>query len=124
MRELRRDRAPGRGQPVSGLLFESRAGESAGWTLLATLRPHDRPGSVSRNMPDGHRDVIMFDCNEDHSVISRSVFGADMEEGTERVISTAGIEVLATLMPGQSYETNVISDRGVAYTARWTHAHR
>lgn len=106
---------------MSGLLLEGRFGNTGRWTVIASLGPHDPPGSISRITPGG-RDVIIFRCAGDHSVIERPIAGADWETGAQRVIATTGTEVLATLTAGQSYEADVVSDRGVAYTARWSHA--
>lgn len=105
---------------MSGLLYEIRAGAGGKWMPLATLTPSDPPGSISQNAP-ARRDVIMFYCAGGHSVVERSVLGADTEAGAMRVITTAGTERLATLKPGQSYEADVVSDKGIAYKARWTH---
>jgi hypothetical protein len=105
---------------VSGLLYEIRAVADGKWMTLATLTPDDPAGSISQNTPEG-RDVIMFRCAGDHSVIEQSVAGGDIEVGAMRVVTTAGTEVLATLKPGQSYEADVVSDKGIAYKARWTH---
>jgi hypothetical protein len=102
------------------LLYEIGTEATCKWTALATLMPDDPPGSISQNTLTG-RDVIMFRCAGDHSVIERSVLGADMEAGSQRAIVTAGTEVLATLTAGQTYEADVVSDRGIAYKARWTH---
>ena len=105
---------------MSGLLYEIGTEATGKWAKLATLTPDDPPGSISQNTLTG-RDVIMFRCAGDHSVVERSVLGADMEAGSQRAIVTAGTEVLATLTPGQTYEADVVSDKGIAYKARWTH---
>ena len=105
---------------MSGLLYEIRGEGIATWTAVAALTPSDPPGSISQNTPE-RRDVIMFRCAGDHSVVERSVAGADTEVGRDRLVVTMDTEVLATLTAGQSYEADVISDRGMAYKARWTH---
>ena len=103
---------------MSGLLFEAHVRGT--WVPLATLTPSDRAGSVTSNTLDG-RDVIMFHCCDGHSVVERSVSGADETAGTVRVVTTEGTETLARLTAGQSYEADLVSDRGIAYKARWTH---
>lgn len=87
------------------------------------MTPSDPPGSISTNLPGGGRDVIMFQCCGGYSLIERSVSGADAldDQGAVRVIATAGTEVLARLLPGQSHEMTVTSDRGLTYPVRWTH---
>lgn len=105
---------------MSGLLYEIGTEAAGKWAKLATLTPDDPPGSISQNTPAG-RDVIMFYCAGGYSVIERSVLGADTEIGAMRAITTAGTERLATLKPGQTYEADVVSDKGIAYKARWTH---
>ena len=105
---------------MSGLLYEIRAVAGGKWMTLATLTPDDPPGSISQNTL-ATRDVIMFYCAGGHSVIERSVLGADTEIGAMRAITTAGTERLATLNLGQTYEADVVSDKGIAYKARWTH---
>jgi hypothetical protein len=105
---------------VSGLLYEIGTEAAGKWAKLATLTPDDPPGSISQNTPDG-RDVIMFYCGGDHSVVERSLGGGDIEVDAMRVVTTAGTERLATLKPGQTYEADVVSDKGIAYKARWTH---
>lgn len=101
-----------------GLLFEARV--DGKWVPLPALKYGDLPGSISGNTLEG-RGVIMFYCAGDHSVIEHSVMGGDVEAGVTRMVITAGTEVLATLTAGQSYVLDVVSDRGIAYRARWTH---
>lgn len=103
---------------MSGLLYEICT--EGAWVPLVTLAPGDPPGSISQNSL-ATRDVIMFYCAGGYSVVERSVLGADTEVGAMRAISTAGTERLATLTAGQSYEADVVSDKGIAYKARWTH---
>lgn len=93
------------------------------WAELATLTVSDPPGSFSTNLPEGGRDVIMFQCCGGYSLIERSVSGADTlaDHGATRVIATAGTEVLARLLPGHSHEMTVTTDRGLTYPVRWTH---
>jgi hypothetical protein len=103
---------------VSHLRFEAHV--DGKWVRLPALKYGDLPGSISGNTLEG-RGVVMFHCAGDHSVIEQSVFGADVEAGDTREVITAGTETLATLTDGQSYELDVVSDRGIDYRARWTH---
>lgn len=93
------------------------------WAEAATLASSDPPGSISTNLPDGGRDVIMFRYCGGHSLIERSVGGVDglADHGAARVIATDGTEVLARLLPGQSHEMTVTTDRGLTCLVRWTH---
>jgi hypothetical protein len=101
-----------------GLRIEISDG-CGGWRPVAGMRPGDREGSISDSKP-GRRDVIMFRCEPGRSVIRRSRAGADWEQGAERaVVPLAGFEELAVLVPGESFEMAVTSDRGVSYVARW-----
>jgi hypothetical protein len=66
--------------------------------------------------------VILFRCESDRSVIRFSSAGADFEAGAERVIiPLSGFEELAVLGPGQSFERDVTTDRGLSCRVRWTH---
>lgn len=103
---------------MSSLKFEACV--NGRWVTLPALKYGDLPGSISGNTLDG-RGVIMFRCEGDHSVIEHSIAGGDVEAGARRAVITAGTEVLATLTDGQSYELDVVSDRGTAYRARWAH---
>ena len=105
---------------MSALRLEVRTPGSE-WRQLALLSPGDREGSVSHAPLGGTRDVIMFACHGDHSMIRRSAAGADYETGTARVIATVGMIELARLRDGGTFEMDVISDRGIKYRARWTH---
>jgi hypothetical protein len=100
------------------LMFEARV--DGRWVGLPALRYGDLPGSISGNTLEG-RGVVMFRCEGDHSVIEHSLRGEDIEAGAIRTVLTAGTQVLATLADGQSCELDVVSDRGTAYRARWTH---
>jgi hypothetical protein len=104
----------------TALLLELRT-PGAEWKQIARLGPDDQEGSVSHNVAGGNRDVIMFACCGDYSVIRHSVAGADYEAGPDRVILTDGTEELARLGPGESFEMDVVSDSGIAYRARWSH---
>jgi hypothetical protein len=108
---------------TAGLRIEVQPIGTDRWKQVATLTPSDPAGSVSTNLPGGGRDVILFSCCGGYSLILRSVSGADTLAGHDavRVIATEGTEVLARLLPGQSHEMTVASDRGLTYPVRWTH---
>jgi hypothetical protein len=91
------------------------------WKPGAVLAPGDPEGSISHNWPDGKRDLILFRCCGDHSLIRLSAAGADFEHGGDRVIVTTGVRAIAQLGPGESFDMAVTSDRGVSYRVRWTH---
>ena len=90
------------------------------WSAVHLIPAGDPDGSISNNQPAG-RDIILFRCERDRSVIYRSAAGFDMEVAGGRIVTMLGTEVLAVLGPGDSFELPVISDRGVAYSVRWTH---
>lgn len=102
------------------LLVEVATAE--GWLPASVLFPGDPEASMSSNHPRG-RDIILFRCEQDRSVISRSTGGADWETGggTGRAIASLGIAELAVLGPGESFELTATSDRGHTHTVRWTH---
>ena len=102
------------------LLMEVSA-DGGGWRYGTTLVPGDREGSISHNWPDGKRDVILFRCCGDHSLVRLSSAGGDFEHGSDRIITTAGFREIARLGPGDSFDMAVTSDRGVSYRAKWTH---
>src|ERR1017187_11016502 len=113
LRALRAGRQAGRGS-MSGLLYEIGTEATGKWAKLATLTPDDPPGSISQNTLTG-RDVIMFRCAGDHSVVERSVLGADMEAGSQRAIVTAGTEGLGPLPPGETHQGGRGSGKGTPY---------
>lgn len=77
---------------------------------VGELGPGDRPGSMSHNTPQG-REIISFSCHGDHSLIERSVGGADAEVGPLRTISSLGFEEIARLGPGEKVELWLRTDR-------------
>jgi hypothetical protein len=102
------------------LIVEMCAGGS-GWRQAGTLNPGDRDGSLSDNR-NGHRGLIVFRCEPGRSVIFLSAAGVDFEFGDERIIATDGLEELAALGPGESFERDVTMDRGLSCRVRWTHS--
>lgn len=103
------------------LLYEIQPPGQAGWQTLGVLRAADREGSITDTRP-GSREIILFRCEGNRSVISRSAGGVDYEAGEARtVLPLQGRVTLAELNDGDFYERDVTSDRGIAYRARWTH---
>ena len=108
------------------LLLEMRPTPDRDWMYIAELGPRDQEGSLSDNHAEG-RDVILFACQDVRSVIHRSASGMDFEAsgGTVRlVIPASDCDLLAELTDGQSYERDIVTDRGLAVRARWTHHSR
>lgn len=67
----------------------------------------------------------MFECRGDHSVVARALDALDFACGVGRFVTGSGLEEVARLGPGQSYECGVITDKspeGPAVYVRWTHA--
>lgn len=103
------------------LLYEIRPSGAKDWLTLGTLTPGDQEGSIT-DITDGRRNVLLFRCEGERSIVSRSVGGTDWEVGAERVVvPLAGRERVAVLADGQSYERQLLSDAGLEYRARWTH---
>lgn len=106
------------------LILEVSA-DGSGWRRAATLNPGDPEGSICDNRDDG-RDVLMFRCEPRRSVIRRSSGGVDFEVGPERVIMPLGLEELAVLADGESFERDVTTGRGVSCRVggRWCREQR
>jgi hypothetical protein len=77
------------------LVLEVRAdGE---WHEFGRFGPSAPPSSVSHNGPGG-RQVYLFRCCGDYSVLQRSKAGADLSDSHARVLlSSAGLESVARL---------------------------
>ncbi len=102
------------------LILEASAG-GCDWKQAGVLNPGDREGSLS-DCRDGRRDVILFRCEPERSVIYASDAGMDSESGDERTVIALGTTELAVLTEGESFERNVTTDRGASYRVRWRHA--
>lgn len=111
----------GRGKEHLMPLIAEFSASGSEWKRAGVLNPGDLPGSLS-DCHDGVRDLIVFRCEGTRSVISLSMGGADFEFGDERAIVTDGLKELASLGPGESFERNVTTDRGLSCRVRWTHA--
>jgi hypothetical protein len=106
---------------VSAVLLMEVSADGTEWKRAATLAPGEREGSISHNWPDGKRDVILFACHGDHSMIRMPASGADFEDGDARMVITTGLREVARLGPGESFDMAVTTDRGLSYRVRWTH---
>jgi hypothetical protein len=82
---------------VKAVLLIEISGDGQEWTRGGTLSPGQPEGSISHNWPDGKRDVILFRCHGDYSVIRLSVAGVDYEDGDDRMIMSAGLREVARL---------------------------
>jgi hypothetical protein len=104
------------------LLFERRTAGSSQWVAIAALRPASGAGSLKNNRPGGDREIVLFYCEDAHSVVLQTVDGNDYEvDPLTRIVSAADVQELARLGPGESYEMDITTDLGVRATARWTH---
>jgi len=111
------------GGPGGGvLLFEIQRNADGDWKTLGILTPETLEGSVT-DMTGGIRDILLFRCDGARSVVSRLAGASDITAGPVRAVKipAAGLETLAELGDGQSYEREVISDNLTGYRARWTH---
>jgi hypothetical protein len=105
---------------VGRLLVEIRVDGQSGWRRLGEQGPAGPPGSMSDNGA-GRREVLLFCCQGDHSIVARSRRGLDIAQGFAREVYASDADVLARLGPGQSYERVVTPDRQVPVRVRWTH---
>lgn len=92
---------------------------TSGWKHTATFRPTDPPGSLSHDH-EGQREIIMFSCHGNYSIVEQADGGIDVKEGIARTIYTIGRTELAPLRPGEQFERIVIQ-KNVAIHVRWTH---
>lgn len=105
---------------MSQLVLEVSPGGE--WRSIGTLREGEPQGSLSNNLADGKRDVLMFTCLGDHGLIERSVGGADREvaDRTMRLTATLGLEQVARLYAGEEHRFMLRTDRmAVAVHARF-----
>src|ERR1700752_4882599 len=62
---------------------------SGGWRLIGELHEADPPGSMTHNPPEGARQVVLFTCCGQYSLIERSRGGGDITYGTTRAVAPA-----------------------------------
>jgi hypothetical protein len=92
------------------------------WRHLTALTAESAEGSISAARPSGTRDMILFRCDGDRSVIRRSTGGYDWEDGlTTVIVPVGGFEEVTVLTAGECYELTASTGRGVPYTVRWRH---
>jgi hypothetical protein len=101
------------------LIYEVSDGRTP-WRRAGILPAGSPPGTISHVAGD-QRELIVFGCLGDRSVVGISVGGADVEAGIGRFVSSSGVDVVATLTDGEEFEMPVTSDRGISYQARWRH---
>ncbi len=93
------------------------------WVPFGEVKPNDPPGSMSNNLPNGGRELIIFSCARDdsHSKVERSPENLDLVKGPGRTIWNTHTELIATLRDGESHEMEIHTDRGVRSQLRITH---
>ena len=84
--------------------------DGASWVRAARMHAGEQPGSLSNNAA-GRREILHFTCTAQESVISRSIAGTDQELDAARVIDTVGLEPIATLHQGDTFEVVICTDR-------------
>lgn len=87
------------------------------------VKPTDPSGSMSNNLPNGRRELIILTCAPDdsHSRIERSPENLDLVKGPGRVIWATHTELIAVLRDGESHEMEIHTDRGGKSQLRLTH---
>lgn len=93
---------------MSSLIVEFRA--KGKWHPVDPPLGPGEAGSVSHNGPAG-RQLYVFQCEGDHSIMRRSSVGIDREDGVLREITSAGFEDVAEIIPGVPYECFLKTDR-------------
>lgn len=95
--------------PLNIEAFNSKKGE---WVRVAELKSGDPPGSISQNMPDGRREVYLFECAEDdsESIIKKSKGGIDVVTPAMRMIVSEGMVEIARLKDGEVYSFSIKTD--------------
>lgn len=85
------------------LLIEMRK-ENQEWLRTPSLKQNDPPGSMSNNTETG-RDLYLFQCLGDYSVISKSNVGMDAEvnNGKNRLVISNNFSPVSILKNGESF---------------------
>ena len=80
------------------------------WVEIARLGIGDRKGSISDNTRYG-RDIYVFECLGEKSMIYKSKAGFDYEMGEMRDVNSSGFDVIAELSLSKPvYEMSVKTD--------------
>ncbi len=97
---------------MSPLKVERYSSTLGDWGELGEVLPHDPPGSLSDNKPDGTRDLYVFTCEPDDSksTLYRSKAGVDTRWGRFRAFDSTGLEIVKELQRGESVELTVKTD--------------
>lgn len=93
---------------------EAYNSDEKSWIPVGLLPPGQR-GSMSQNLPDGGREIYVFECSLDdtHTTLSKGPFGVDIEVGRYRVLDTLeGMEVVQELRIGDpAYVLSIKTDK-------------
>lgn len=101
---------------------------SKGWSEIGIIGPHDPFGSISDNLPSGHRDIFIFFCSPDdkYSVIKILPEGFDLTLNYFRNISLENLkeakEIKRLTLGSGSYEMKIKTDISpIERKIRFTH---
>lgn len=68
------------------------------------------------------RELLVFACDGDWSAVWLAAGASDLELADERLIVADGLDELASLTEGESFEREVTTGRGRRCRVRWRHA--
>ncbi|MBI2013247.1 MAG: hypothetical protein HYS87_00180 [Candidatus Colwellbacteria bacterium] len=83
------------------------------WKETCRVYPHQAPGSITDNKPDGTRDVYLFYCEDDDgcSKVLKSRGGVDTADPSTRVVTNlAGFELVKTIHPREYFTMTILTD--------------
>ena len=94
---------------MATLYLEAYDPERGGWIVAGTLRPGERPGSLSDNTPEG-RVTYTYALAADgrHATIGHTAVGLLYRDGSVATFA----DVVRTLGPGEEHEMEITSDVG------------
>ena len=72
------------------------------WKEIGKLKETDLPGSFSNNLPDGKREIYVFECLGNYSAIYRSKAGVDVEFENFRSVYSLDLELVKKLQKKES----------------------